>query len=102
MPPQRAPVPAKEAAEVWDGSRAATVFAVASLAAVGVLAFGAGQVLAPLVWHGDPDNLGLVRAVLALIIAFVAGPTVILLLLSAFRHLNEAWHRFAEVRRRRH
>jgi hypothetical protein len=84
-------MPAEEtAAELWGDSPVAAVFALLSLVAVGILAFGAGHVLAPHVWHGNPAGFGAVRAALSLGIAFVAGPSIILLLSSAFRRLVEA------------
>ncbi|MEU8814322.1 hypothetical protein [Actinoplanes sp. NPDC048796] len=92
MPPPSVPRPAEEAnAELWDGSPAAALFALVSLAAAGILAFGAGYALGPVVWHGDESGLGPARAVLTLLIAFVAGPAIILLLSSAFRRLSSAW-----------
>jgi len=93
VPPPSTPVPADEAADMWDGSRASTLFGALSLVAVGVLALGAGHLLAPLIWHGDPAHLGLVRALLSLFVAFLAGPAIILVLSASFRRLVDACHR---------
>ena len=94
MPPPKTPVRAEEpSAKLWDDSPVSAMFTVLSFVAVGILAFGAGQVLAPLVWRGGPAGLGVVTAVFTLVIAFIAGPGVNLLLASAFRRLMEAWVR---------
>lgn len=95
MPPPIAPVPAEETAtDLWDDSPLAAPFAVLSLVSVGILAFGAAHVLAPLVWHENAAGLGFVQAGLALLLAFAVGPLVILLLASAFRRLTaERQHR---------
>jgi hypothetical protein len=66
------------------------VFAVLSLLAVGILAFGAGHVLATFLCRGHPAAIGVAQIGLALLAALVAGPPVIGLLSSAFRRLTEA------------
>jgi len=92
VPSPTTPVPAEDTAdELWDDSPLAALFAVLSLLAVGILAFGAGHVLASVVWRGDPAAIGVVRSALALLLGLVGGPPVIGLLSSAFRRLTEAW-----------
>jgi hypothetical protein len=69
----------------------AALTAVATLLAVGLLAVGAGHLLAPLVWHGGSTGLGVVRALIALTAAFSVGPLIILVLSAAFRRLERVW-----------
>jgi hypothetical protein len=90
----RPPAPADEtAADLWDDSPVAAVFAVLTVVAVGILAFGAAYALAPLLWPGGSTGLEVLRAVLALVIAFVGGPPVIYLQSSALRRLTAEWKR---------
>lgn len=80
--------PTSSTSTVVRSSRSSIAVGV-SLLVVGVLAVGASDAISGLLWTGGPVGLGVVRAALALGLAFVIGPVVLLLLLQAFLLLSE-------------
>jgi hypothetical protein len=70
---------------IWGQTALSSVLGLVSVIAIGILSVAAGRMLAHVIWNGSERGLTITAGLLALTMAFLAGPPLIRFMSLAVR-----------------